>query len=64
MAKKEPQTERTLSEMRKYLTDEIAESEAILNDPFLRSNMQAMDLGNHAIKIEYYRTILNKLESF
>jgi O-glycosyl hydrolase len=51
-----------ISEVSNWLSEEIAKSEAVLNDPFLRSNLDGLDLGLHATKIEYYTTVLNKIK--
>ncbi len=52
-----------LEELRQFLIEEIIRSEEILADPFLRSNMYAMELGLHAEKIGHYGKVLEKLES-
>jgi O-glycosyl hydrolase len=51
-----------IDEVSNWLSEEIAKSEAVLNDPFLRSNLDGLDLGLHATKIEYYTTVLNKIK--
>jgi hypothetical protein len=49
--------------LRNFLKEEIEKSEAILADPFLRSNLYAMELGIHADKIGYYKQVLEKMEN-
>jgi hypothetical protein len=52
-----------LEELRQFLIEEIIRSEEVLADPFLRTNLYAMELGIHAEKISYYKQVLEKLES-
>ena len=61
--KKEKTAEQKLAALKQYLTEEIQESEAILADPFMRSNLDGIDLGMLAQKIEYYTGFLGKIES-
>jgi len=55
--------EQKLAELGQYLTNEIEESEAILADPFMRANLDGIDLGSHVEKIGYYTKVLKKIES-
>jgi hypothetical protein len=55
--------EQKLAELEQYLTKEIEKSETVLADPFMRSNLDGIDLGIHAQNIGYYTNVLKKMES-
>jgi hypothetical protein len=61
--KKKKTAEQKLAELEQYLTEEIQKSEAVLADPFMRSNLDGLDLGIHAQNIGYYTNVLKKMES-
>ena len=52
-----------LEKLQEYLTKEISKSEKILNDPFLTSNLEGIELGMHEVKSGHYKHILKKLRS-
>jgi hypothetical protein len=62
-AKKEKTAEQKLAALKRYLTKEIKKSESVLANPFLRSNLDGIDLGIHAQNIAYYTEVLKKMES-
>jgi hypothetical protein len=61
--KKKKTAEQKLAELEQYLTKEIEKSKAVLADPFLRANLDGLDLGIHAQNVGYYTDVLKKLRS-
>ena len=60
--KKEKTAEQKLVAIKRFLNREIKYRKGILDDEFLQSNMQEMELSYYALQLSVYEKVLKELD--